>query len=95
MGETDDRGEWGGVGTNGHVDNVRLIVSRWITVGVDDEEDEEANDDEVDDDDDAHTQWPNDVIVFIRVKRRARCEFDEMEKSLRRSESDNKRSVES
>lgn len=31
--DVDDVGECGGVGTNGHVDNVRLIVSRRIIVG--------------------------------------------------------------
>lgn len=37
--DVDDDGECGGLGTNGHVDNVRLIVSRRMSVGENDEED--------------------------------------------------------
>ena len=38
--DVDDDGECGGVGTNGHVDNVRLIVSRWMILGENDDDDD-------------------------------------------------------
>lgn len=88
--DVDDVGEWGGVGTNGHVDNVRLIVSRRIIVGENDEEFRMG------DDGDEHEQWPNDVTVLIIVKRRGICDDDEIdESSLRRVESSNNWSAES
>lgn len=90
--DVDDVGECGGVGTNGHVDNVRLIVSRRIIVGENDE------DFPIGDDGDEHEQWPKDVIVLIIVKRRGICDDDDEddeESSFRQMESSNNWSTES
>lgn len=77
-----DCGEWGGVGTNGHVDNVRLIVSRRMIVGENDEHVVVIDGDE-------HKQWPNDVIVFIIVKRRGIYDEVDVDRSFKRIESSN------
>lgn len=91
--DVDEDGEWGGVGTNEQVDNVRLIVSRWITCGENDEQFL------IGDDGDEHKQWPNDVTVFIIVKRRGICDDDDDEfddtSSFRQIESFNNLSFES
>ena len=89
--DVDDVGEWGGVGTNGHVDNVRLIVSRRMIVG------ENEEDFWIGDDGDEHEQWPKDVTVLIIVKRRGICndDDDEGESSFRRVKSSNNWSAES
>lgn len=88
----EDDGECGGVGTNGHVDNVRLIVSRWMIAGENDELFIGEHGDE-------HRQWPNDVTVFIIVKRRGICSGNEDDdddgRSFRQMESFNSWSFES
>lgn len=55
------------------------------------------NDEEflIGDDGDEHKQWPNDVIVFIIVKRRGICDDEVDERSFKRIESFNNRSFES
>lgn len=95
--DVDEVGEWGGVGTNGHVDNVRLIVSRRMIVGENDEQEFVIDAAADDDDGEEHKQWPNDVIVFIMVKRREMYNEDEFanERSFKRIESSNSWSFES
>jgi hypothetical protein len=69
-----------------------LIVSRRMIVG---ENDEELF---IGDDGDEHKQWPNDVTVFIIVKRRGICDDDDEDdnkRSFKCIESSNKRSFES
>lgn len=86
MGDRDEAGECGGVGINGQVERVRLIVSRRINTG--DEEKRFLSTD--DDEGDTQTQWPNDVIVLIIVNRKEINDKEE-EISFKRSESFNKR----
>ena len=88
IGDDDKQGE---IGANEYVESVRSIVSCLIIVGDDDDELFWSIDD------DEHKQWPNDVTVLNNVNRMGICFKDELVcfNEWRRSESCNKRSLES